>query len=309
MKLEGIFVPNVMPLNLNGTINEPELRRHIRWLADKGVNGIYANGSTGEFTRFTTEEHHRSIDIIAEECHDRLGIIAGAVEVTPELTLAACEHYAKLNCDAVSLCPPIYFKIGQEALVEHFRYLADRTPIPILLYNIPSFTVALSPDSVRELAHHPRIVGIKDSTRDFPGFLTLMQEIRTFRPDFKFFIGTEEILLPALFMGAAGGTVATAGIAPEAVVGLYKAYQRGDLETAQRLQMLLEPLIKRMFSVDFPLGFRAAVELRGFNVGPCRQPVPSSLEKAIAELKTVMQPLLEQVVKAAGGDSDLRAGS
>jgi 4-hydroxy-tetrahydrodipicolinate synthase len=300
MKIQGIYVPNVMPLQAGGAIAEAELRRHLRWLADKGVNGIYANGSTGEFTRFTAEEHRRTIELVAEESRGRMGIIAGAVEATPELTLAACDHYAKLGCDAVSLCPPVYFRPGQEALREHFTRLADRSPIPILLYNIPAFAAPLAADTIRELARHPRIIGLKDSTRDLPGFLTLMQEIHAFRPDFIFVTGTEEILLPALFMGADGGTIATAGCLPEAVLGLYQAWQRGDTDTARRLQLALLPVIKLMFSMDFPLGFRAAVELRGFALGPCRQPLSAAQEDAVVRLKSQLKPLMTQILSTLG---------
>jgi len=300
MKLHGIYVPNVMPLYGDGRINENELRRHIRWLAEKGVNGIYANGSTGEFTRFTAEEHHRTIEIVAEESAGRLGIIAGAVEATPELTLAACEHYAKLGCDAVSLCPPVYFRPGQEALREHFSRLAARSPLPILLYNIPAFAAPLAAETIVALARHPRIVGLKDSSRDLPGFLTLMQEIQAFRPEFIFFTGTEEMLLPALLMGAAGGTIATAGCLPEAIMGLYQAWQCGEVETARRLQLALLSIIKLMFSLDFPLGFRAAVELRGFDLGPCRQPLSAAQEAAVARLKAQLQPLMSQILATLG---------
>ncbi len=289
-----------MPLQRDGAIAEAELRRHLRWLADKGVDGIYANGSTGEFTRFTAEEHRRTIELVAEESRGRMGVIAGAVEATPELTLAACDHYAKLGCDAVSLCPPVYFRPGQEALLEHYRRLADRSPIPILLYNIPAFATPLAADTIRELARHPRIVGLKDSTRDLPGFLTLMQEIRAVRPEFVFFTGTEEVLLPALIMGADGGTIATAGCLPEAVVGLYQAWQRWDVASARRLQLALLPVIKLMFRVDFPLGFRAAVELRGFDTGPCRQPLSAAQEKAVDQLKAELQPLMTQVLASLG---------
>jgi 4-hydroxy-tetrahydrodipicolinate synthase len=302
MQMQGIYVPNVMPLEANGAIAEAELRRHLRWLADKGVNGIYANGSTGEFTRFTAEEHRRTIEWVAAESRGRMGIIAGAVETTPELTLAACECYAKIGCNAVSLCPPVYFRPGQEALREHFTRLADRSPIPILLYNIPAFAVPLAAETIVALARHPRIVGLKDSSRDLSGFLTLMQEIRVFRPDFVFFTGTEEILLPALFMGAAGGTIATAGCLPEAVVGLYRAWQRGDADSARRLQLALLPVIKRMFSLDFPLGFRAAVELRGFDLGPCRQPLSAAQKEAVTRLKADLRPLMTDILASTGDD-------
>ncbi len=160
--------------------------------------------------------------------------------------------------------------------------------------------VPLAAEPIRELARHPRIIGMKDSSRDLSGFLTLMQEIRAFRPEFIFFTGTEEILLPALFMGATGGTIATAGCLPEAVSGIYQAWRQGDAERARLLQRAMLPLIKLMFSVDFPLGFRAAVELRGFTLGSCRQPLSAGQEKAVAKLKEALTPVMSGILKEGG---------
>src|SRR4051812_40481375 len=100
-KLSGVFTPNMVPLDDRGEINEPELRRYVDWLIDRGVHGLYPNGSTGEFTRFTPEERRRTIEIVADQTAGRVPILAGAAEANVRETLKACEVYYRLGCRAV----------------------------------------------------------------------------------------------------------------------------------------------------------------------------------------------------------------
>ena len=97
-RLQGIFTPNIVPLDQRGEINEPELRRYVDWLIERGVHGLYPNGSTGEFTRFTAEERRRIIEIIADQTAGRVPILAGAAEANARETIRACEHYHALGC-------------------------------------------------------------------------------------------------------------------------------------------------------------------------------------------------------------------
>src|SRR2546423_601492 len=92
--LEGIFTPNIVPLDARGSIDEQELRRYVDWLIERGVHGLYPNGSTGEFTRFTAEERRRIIKIVCDQCAGRVPVLAGAAEANVRETLAACETYA-----------------------------------------------------------------------------------------------------------------------------------------------------------------------------------------------------------------------
>ena len=301
-KITGIYVPTAVPYHHDGSINATELRRHLQWLAENGVSGIFANGSTGEFTRLTREERRQIIEITTTAAGGKLAVIAGAVEATQEETLEACRYYAELGCQAAALCPPPYFKLGQESLKEHYHRLADRSALPVFLYNIPAFSPPLTGETIAELAQHPRIVGIKDSSRDFAGFLTLMREIKPRRPDFVFMTGTEEILLPAIIMGADGGTVATAGILPEVVMKLYHDAINGRLNQAKTLQEALLPLIKTMFSMEFPSGFRAALELRGFQPGPERQPLSERQLRERSALIEKLQPQIDEVLKLMGAN-------
>jgi len=271
--LKGIFTPNLVPFLDDGRINEDELRRMIHWLIEKGVNGLYPNGSTGEFIRLSFEERKRVIRIVAEETRGRVPILAGAAEANLSLILEACRAYADLGCAAVSITGPYYYKVSQESIEHFFRELARRSPIDILLYNIPQFSNEISLPVVTRLALDcPRIVGIKDSSRDFPRFLCTLQAIKPQRPDFACLIGCEEILFPSLLMGADGGTIATSGVVPEVIMKLYHESIAGHWEEARRIQFKLLDLINAMlYGTNFPEGFRAGMSLRGFNLGTTRQ--------------------------------------
>ncbi len=271
--LKGIFTPNLVPFLEDGRIHELELRRMINWLIEKGVNGLYPNGSTGEFIRLSFEERQRVIEIVAEETRGRVPILAGAAEANLTMILKACRKYADLGCAAVSITGPYYYKVSQESIEHWFRELARNSPIDIVLYNIPQFANEISVAVVTRLALDcPRIVGIKDSSRDFPRLLCTLQAIKPHRANFAILSGTEETLFPALLMGADGGTIATSGVVPEVIMKLYHESVAGHWEEARRIQFKLLDLINAMlYGTNFPEGFRAGMSLRGFNLGTSRQ--------------------------------------
>ena len=271
--IQGIFTPNLVPFHDDESINEGELRRMVNWLIEKGVNGLYPNGSTGEFIRLSFEERKRIIRIVAEENRGRVPILAGAAETNLHLILDACATYADLGCTAVSITGPYYYKVSQESIEHFFREVARRTPIDVVLYNIPQFSNEIGVPVVKRLALDcPRIVGIKDSSRDMPRFLNTLNEIKPQRPDFSCLIGCEEILFPTLMMGADGGTIASSGVVPEAIMKLYNEFRAGNWNEARRIQFKLLELINAMlYGTNFPEGFRAGMQLRGFNLGTTRQ--------------------------------------
>src|SRR5207344_1498764 len=119
-RLTGIFTPNLVPLDARGEINEPELRKYVDWLIGRGVHGLYPNGSTGEFTRFTEEERRRIVQIVCDECRGRVPVLAGAAEANVRETLAACEAYAGMGAQAVAIVAPFYYKLSPESVYAYF---------------------------------------------------------------------------------------------------------------------------------------------------------------------------------------------
>ena len=311
-KLSGIFTPNMVPLDDRGEINEPELRRLVDWLIDNGINGLYPNGSTGEFLRFSFEERKRIVRIMTEQAAGRVPILAGAAEANVRLTLEACEYYHSLGATAVAIVAPFYYKLSSEAVYAYFAEIGRNTPIDVTLYNIPQFANDIPIPILKRLCEFERIVGIKDSSRDLPRFMNMLNSIRPLRPDFVFFTGTEEILLPTLLMGADGGTIATSGVAPEVVMRLYDHFRRGELDQARAIQFKLLDLIEVLvFGADFPEGIRQALILRGFKMGIGRQPLSPSQQLDLTAVRNMLQCLLSAygfTERPATGCDPLRVG-
>ena len=273
-RLQGIFTPNIVPLDAQGEINEPELRRYTNWLIDRGVHGLYPNGSTGEFTRFTPEERRRVVAIMADQARGRVPILAGAAEANVKETIKACEYYHSLGVRAVAIVSPFYYKLSPAAVYAYFKEIGDRTPVDVTLYNIPMFASPIDVPTVQRLSEEcDKIVAIKDSSGDLPHMIRMIQAVRPNRPEFSFLTGWDAALMPMMLIGCDGGTNATSGVVPEITRKLYDLTLARRIDEARELQYKLVTLFDSMiYSADFPEGFRAALQLRGINTGESRQP-------------------------------------
>jgi len=294
--LRGIFTPNLVPLDARGEINEPELRRYIEWLIQRGVHGLYPNGSTGEFTRFTAPERRRIIEIVCDQAAGRVPVLAGAAEANVRETIDACEHYHELGCRAVAIVSPFYYRLGPEAVYAYFKEIADHSPINVTLYNIPLFASPIDVPTVKRLALEcPRVTGIKDSSGDVSQMLRMIDAVRPHRSDFSFLTGWDTALVPMLLIGCNGGTNASSGIVPEITRKLYDTITQGNLDQALNLQLRLLRLFDAMlYSSEFPDGFRAALSLRGFQTGNGRQPKSQLQQQQLEALTRQLQCLLSE---------------
>ncbi|MDA0835871.1 MAG: dihydrodipicolinate synthase family protein [Planctomycetota bacterium] len=293
-RLQGIFTPNLVPYDSHGNINEPELRKYVDWLIARGVHGLYPNGSTGEFTRFTVEERKRIVAIIADQVKGRVPILAGAAEANVKETIAACEYYHGLGIRAVAIVAPFYYKLSPASVYTYFKEIGRNTPIDVTLYNIPMFASPIDVPTVQRLSEEcEKIVAIKDSSGDIPHMIRMIQAVRPNRPDFAFLTGWDAALMPMLLIGCDGGTNASSGVVPELTRKLYDLTMSGRLDLARQVQYDLVTLFDTMiYSAEFPEGFRAAVQLRGFNMGVGRQPLSPEQKTDIATLSTTLQCML-----------------
>ena len=294
--LKGIFTPNIVPLDAQGEINEPELRRYVDWLIARGVHGLYPNGSTGEFTRFNADERRRIIEIIADQTAGRVPILAGAAEANTRETIKACEYYHELNVRAVAIVSPFYYKLSADGVYAYFKEIADNSPVDVTLYNIPMFASPIDVPTVQRLAEEcPRVAAIKDSSGDLPHMMRMIKKVRAIRPDFAFLTGWDAALMPMLLIGCDGGTNATSGVVPEITRKLYELTVSRQLDEARELQFRLLELFDAMInSAEFPEGFRAALRLRGFETGTGRQPQSLVQQQQLESLSRDLQCLLAE---------------
>lgn len=294
--IEGIFVPNMVPLDERGRINEPELRRYIDWLIAKGVHGLYPNGSTSEFVRFTPQERRRIIEITVDQTAGRVPVLAGAAEANVRETLAACECYHDLGVRAVAIVSPIYYRLSPDNIYAYFAEIAARTPVDVTVYNMPMLTSPIDVPTVVRLAEEfPRIVAIKDSSGDIPQMMRLITAIRPRRPDFAFLTGWDTVLVPMLMLGCNGGTNAGAGVVPEVTRALFDATRGGRLDEARRWQYRLLQYVDALFyAADFPEGFRVGAAARGFRMGESRQPHSERQSESLRNLARTIETMLAE---------------
>ena len=295
-RLRGVFTPNIVPLDAHGEINEPELRRYTDWLIDRGVHGLYPNGSTGEFTRFTVEERRRIIAIMTDQTRGRVPILAGAAEANTRETIRACEYYHSLGVRAVAIVSPFYYKLSPSAVYAYFKEIGDNTPVDVTLYNIPMFASPIDVPTVQRLSEeYEKIVAIKDSSGDLPHMIRMIAAVRPNRPDFSFLTGWDAALMPMLLIGCDGGTNATSGIVPEVTRKLFDLSVAGRILEARELQYKLVKLFDAMmFTADFPEGIRAALSLRGIAPGAGRQPLSEGQQIELGVVRDTLQCLLAE---------------
>lgn len=293
-KLRGILTPNIVPLDDQGRIHESELRRYVDWLIAQGVHGLYPNGSTGEFLRFTADERREIMRIILDQVHGRVPVLAGAAEANTRETIRACETYYDMGATAVAIVSPFYYKLSPRAVYAYFKEIADNTPIDVTLYNIPLFASPIDVPTVERLALDcPKVVGIKDSSGDLPHMARMIQAIRPHRPEFSFLTGWDAALVPMLLMGCDGGTNASSGVVPEITRKLFDLCELGQYQQAREIQFELITLFDAMIgAAEFPDGFRLGVRLRGFETGAGRQPLTSEQQNELTKLGDALQCLL-----------------
>ena len=295
--ISGILTPLMVPLSPNGDINEEELRRYIDWLIDKGVHGLYPNGSTGEFTRFSAEERRRIIKIVCDQTANRVPVLAGAVEANIRETLDACSAYHDFGARAVAIVSPFYYKLSPESVFAYFREIAINSPIDVTLYNIPLFASPIDNETVCRLAEFDRIIGIKDSSGDLASMARMIRSIRPHRPDFLFMTGWDAVLVPMLMAGCQGGTHATSGIVPEITRAIYDLTKKSDFDKALSLQKQLLELFDTTFcAADFPEGFRSAINQRGFDFGKGRQPLTEQQAQILTVATEKIRLLIQQMI-------------
>jgi 4-hydroxy-tetrahydrodipicolinate synthase len=289
--LSGVLVALVTPLDDDGRLDETSLARLIEHVVAGGVSGICPIGSTGEGPHLPQAQRLQVVGIVAREVCGRLPVIPGIAATTLVEAQEQAARYAELGATALLVAPPFYYPISQSGINTFFTELADRSPIPVLLYNIPVFTkVAITPDTVATLARHPNIIGTKDSSRDFEYFESVLAATSGVT-GFRVLTGTDTLLVPTMLMGGHGTISASANLVPGWSVALYEAIKAQDWERARGLQFDVLRVVQACRRGSFPAGWKAALELAGL----CRSATVKPTEPLPAESKEELRRILTEM--------------
>ena len=286
--LGGVFGPVVTTFDeATGDLAAVPFRANIRAHLDAGLSGIVIAGSTGEAALLEEHERHRLIEWARALVPDERWLIVGIGAESTRLAIRRAREAAERGADAGLVVAPHYYgaQMTPEALAAHFRQVADESPLPLVLYNIPKYVhFALPAGLVQELSTHGNVMGIKDSSGDLAqlgGYLNAQSD------RFTVLTGSGAGLYPALEMGARGGILAVGLFAAPLSVSVYRSFASGDAAAAGRAQERLSPLARTVVSELGVAGVKAALDLVGLAGGPVRPPLlalrPAARER-IAEL-------------------------
>jgi len=213
-QLSGVLVALASPVRRDGAVDEPAVKRLVDHVLAGGVHGVLALGSTGETASLDEASRRAILGGVVEAAHGRVPVICGVARTDLAATRAELKAAASLGADAALVAPPFYYPMDQASVLAFYRELADSSPLPLLLYNIPQYTkVTAEPATVATLGREGAIQGIKDSSRDFEYFEGVCIAARDV-PGFRIFTGSDTMLLPSLAMGGAGTICGAANVVP-----------------------------------------------------------------------------------------------
>ena len=239
--LRGIIPPMVTPLQDRDTLDVAGLERLIEHILAGGVHGLFILGTTAEAPSLSYRLRYEVIERVCKQVKERVPVLVGITDTSFVESVNIARKACDAGAQAVVLAPPYYFPAGQPELLEYLKHLISELPLPMFLYNMPSYTkMVYEPETIRAAADFPGVAGIKDSSGNMIYFRRLQILLKD-HPDFSLLMGREELLAETVLLGGHGGVCGGANLLPELYVGLYNAACSKDL---QKIEVLHEKVMK-----------------------------------------------------------------
>jgi len=284
----GVFPAMTTPFDADDSIDFEQLRADARRLADAGVDGLLAVGSTGESATLTHDEHVEVVDAVTDAVD--VPIIAGAGSNSTHEALELSRRSADAGADALLLISPYYNKPEPEGMERHYRTVADEVDVPQIVYNVPSRTGRnIAVETAVSLANHENVVGYKAASGDLNRIGEVIE--RTRDEEFAVLSGDDFLTLPMLSLGATGTISVAANVEPERTVELVEAARSGDFDAAREVHEELAPLFRALFSETNPIPVKEAMEIRDYGPAHLRSPLNRLSDENRAELAGILGEL------------------
>ena len=269
--IKGSLVAIVSPMHDDGSLDLDAYRRLIDWHVAEGTNAIVAVGTTGESPTVTASEHGELIRVAVEAAGGRVPVLAGTGGNSTAEAIELTQHAKRVGADATLQVVPYYNKPTQEGLYRHFRKIAETVDLPVILYNVPSRTVAdLATETTLRLSQVPGIVGLKDATGDMARGAELLKHVPS---KFAVYSGNDDSALALMLLGGHGVISVTANVAPRQMSELCAAALAGDLRLARKINAQLLPVHFKLFVEPNPVPAKWALAKAGRIEGGLRLPL------------------------------------
>jgi 4-hydroxy-tetrahydrodipicolinate synthase len=248
-QLHGIVPPLVTPLLGSNQLDADGLERLLEHVIKGGVHGLFILGTTGEISRLSDRIKDEVVQKTCRIVNSRVPVLVGITDTAIFDTLRLADLAFEAGADAVVLAPPFYYHVEQDELSDYFLEVADSIQLPLYLYNMPSRTnINIEVNTVADVAKHPNILGIKDSSGDFMYVQSLIYALQEI-PGFSVFVGPEEIMAQSVLHGASGGVNGGANLYPRLFVELYEAARNSNIALVNKLQMIVTHISNTLYKV------------------------------------------------------------
>lgn len=286
LDIGGIYPPIATPFTQVGDVDYKSLEENLQKYENVPFRGLVVQGSNGEYPYLTTEERIEVVRRVRKVLPTSKLVMAGAGCESTRATIQLSKSMASAGADCVLIVTPCFYnsKMDSSALIHHYTQVADSSPVPVVLYSVPSNThVDLPVDAVAQLCKHPNIIGIKDSGGDITKMGLLVYKTRS--QDFQVLAGSAGFLMASYSVGAVGGVCALANVLGQQVCELGELCTSGQWDKARELQYrLIEPntAVTRKYGVP---GLKQAMEWFGYHGGACRSPLCPLSEVELKQLR------------------------
>ncbi len=272
-KINGVLTAIVTTFDRDGAFNPATQREQVKRQLSAG-NGIFCGGTNGEFFVLNEQEKIAVTETCVDEVNGSAPVVAHIGEISTRETLRLGRQIARLGVDAVSVITPYFVPLKQEELIYHYQTVADGLDVPLFLYNIPARTGnTLQPDTVRKLATHPNIIGIKDSAGSYESLSGFLQAAENME-DFDVLNGPDSLIHQGFVDGCSACISGLANVAPNEINAIWAHFSTGDVEKSRLAQENVTGLRTELYSIGFsPAAVKKAVTLLGYDVGESRYAV------------------------------------
>ena len=249
-RFSGVIPPVVSPMLTPDQLDSAAVPKVVEHLISGGVSGLFVLGTTGEGPSLTYQMRYEMVESACRAANGRVPVFVGVTDTSLAESIALSKYAARCHATAIVAAAPYYYDVPQKNLESWFSDLATASPLPLMLYNMPSCVgVVMSPEIIDSLSHHPNIIGIKDSGGDM-GYFEGLCERHGGREDFLIFMGPEERLAEAVVLGAAGGVCGGANLLPLIYTSLYKAACRGDHAVVAECNEVIGRIFRSVYRDD-----------------------------------------------------------
>ena len=295
-RYSGIVPPLNTPLKSQNELDIPGLERLIEYILDGGVHGLFILGTTGEAPSLSYKIRLELIERVCKQVNNREPILVGISDTSIIESLYLAKKAYDFGADAVVATPPYYFAPSQMELLTYFQALADESPLPLFLYNMPSHTkVNFGADTVLKLSRHPNIIGLKDSSGDLLYFQNIIRLLKD-QPEFSLLVGPEEMLMQAMLTGGQGGVNGGANMFPKLYVAMYDAVQARDFDRMQKLQDKILEISSKLYSIgNSPMRYLQGVKCALSIMGICNDTMALPFHAFGKKEKEDVQQILENL--------------